>query len=182
MAAKNLRQRLVAAGCLMSALFVAWAFVAGPASHLIARETPAAPHSRDKHPEQHRVPIIDGALRPDLISDDQALSMFLVMAAHPENRAGRAYVHYILNGAGGVRRLDQDALEAIRAAAVEYYARLNALYRSVQGDVTGPKSALVEEYRARIIAVLGDGGAERLSTTLNRRVKTKLRTFDRPQN
>jgi len=147
MSADKLRERLITTGSITLILLVVWALVSRHGSHVAAVQTSALPHSLDAHPPEHRAPIVDGALQPDLISDDQALSMFMLMAAHPEDHAGRAFVHHIFNRGTDADRLDRDTIEAIRVAAVDYSAQLKVLYASVLPNLSQAKVELLDNYR-----------------------------------
>lgn len=133
------------------------------------------------HPPEHRMPSVDGAVHPELIPDERALSMLLLMAADPDARAGRSYVHHIFNRAQHqYRPLTPAVIESIRVAAVAYTSELRTLYRSGQRNIEREMAALTAAYQARLIELLGPDGAMQLSDILTVRVKPKVRTFSRP--
>lgn len=133
------------------------------------------------HPAEHRQPTRDGAVHPELFSDEQALSMLLLMAADPDPRAGRSYVNHIFNaGQHQYRRLTPEIIETIRIASVGYTSDLQTLYRSGKQNVRPEMAALTVSYQARLMELLGPEGAMQLSDVLRVRVKPRMRTFSRP--
>jgi len=174
-------RRFTAIGAIAVILLIAFPMLRETANHAFAT-TAAAPTERlQAHPAEHRQPSIDGAVHPELFSDEQALSMFMLTAADSDPRAGRSYVNHIFNaGQHQYTRLTPAVIEAIRTMSVGYTSELRALYRSGKPNVQPEMATLTETYETRLIELLGAGGAQQLSNILTVRIKPKLRSFSKP--
>ena len=131
MAAISARSVLIVFGITTGALVAASSVSSSTGGRAENSRQPISSQLRP-HPADHRVPTKDGALNPELFSDESAVSMFLLMAAHPDARAGLNYVRHVFNkgNEGKYQALTPEAVEGIRLAAVEYDTKLKALYRS----------------------------------------------------
>lgn len=81
--------------------------------------------------------------------------MFLLMAAHPDPRAGRSYLHHILNkdNPPGLQ-FSREAIEHLRTVAFAHHSELQALYRSRPQATADEQGAVTSAHRAHILKEL----------------------------
>lgn len=131
------------------------------------------------HPQDHRVPTVDGAKYPQLISDERALSVFLLMAAGPEDRANRSYVTAAFR-TGSSDTLSPAAVTAIVQTANAYQDYIRGLAGSRPSEAIRARSDALLQSRRLIATALGPNGDARLMALLNQRIKPGVRVFAKP--
>lgn len=148
--------------------------VSGQADNLTAKATDGRP--------QQRTPAIDGDLQPELIADDRALSMFLLMAAQPVPTIGTLYLSHTLNaGIDSEAQLDESEIEAVRLVAAEFAGRLTTLYQSRPVTARDQVAQAFRSARDALLQPSTSKTARSITNAINTRIKPTVRVFiERP--